>query len=532
MMALALLPRPALADTAAVAIGFSNLVARLDETDDIGFAKAEYRVYVLEALRAAGLNAVGAESLVFSRDDSDKADLLLGGTVKELTCEPHGSWRDCRIGIVWEVLDRHSDEIVYRVLSRDLERALPASASDSGVTGKRLVLGALESLLKRPKFRALLAADARKARTEDTFPAAQFRACRAAARELPGAFDAVADATVLIKEPRGFGSGFFLGGDGLVLTAAHVVENAASVDVQERNGKLTHAKLVRVSHAHDVALLSIADAPGASFPCVDIDTAAKHPGSDVYAIGAPSRQDLAFSLTRGIISGVRTVEGTRLIQTDASVSPGNSGGPLLDKQGRVIGVVSRKLAGGAVEGVAFGVAIEDALAALGLSPGPATTPALLRPEGGAPKAPAKPPLLADADDPFLSFQAPPPAAPSIASSDLDPPTNKISKPAAAPPVQQPPSPRMVARVASFVVMGAGLIVAGVSYAQYEDHRSWISHSDYDSYRVANDVGWSMVALGVAGVVTSFAVGGGDGSPPAKKVTVAVTPTGVGVGMRY
>jgi S1-C subfamily serine protease len=516
--ALALLPRPALAETAPVAIGFSNLVARLDETDEIGFAKAEYRVYVLEALRAAGLNAVGAESLVFSRDDADKADLLLGGTVREVACVPRGYTRDCRIGIVWEVLDRHSDDIVYRVLSRANERGLPAS--DSGVAGKRLVLGALQSLLKRPQFRALLAADARKARAEDAFPSAQFRSCRAAPREMPGAFDAVADATVLVKEPRGFGSGFFLNGEGLVLTAAHVVAGAASVEVQDRSGKVTHAKIVRVSHAHDVALLSIAEAAGASggsFPCLDVDATTKHPGSDVYAIGAPTRQDLAFSLTRGIISGIRTVDGTQLIQTDASVSPGNSGGPLLDKQGRVIGVVSRKLAGGAVEGVAFGVAIEDALAALGLSSGPATAPALLRPEGGG-KPARKPLLIADADDPMLSLQAP-----------WTPPAPWAPPPAAKP---EPMSGRTILRVTGGIVATVGLIAVGASFIQYQQHASQITRPEYESYRQTNDLGWAAVVLGGAGMVTSFFIGNHEAARPTKAVTVAASPNGVGVGVRY
>jgi hypothetical protein len=104
--ALTLVPQVARAEEHEVAIGFSNLVARLDGTDDIGFAKAEYRVYILEALRSAGLNAVGAESLVFSRDESERADLILGGTVRELACRSTGATRACRIGIVWEVLGK------------------------------------------------------------------------------------------------------------------------------------------------------------------------------------------------------------------------------------------------------------------------------------------------------------------------------------------------------------------------------------------------------------------------------------------
>jgi hypothetical protein len=88
-----------------VAVGFSNLVARLDN-DEIGFAKAEYRVHILEALRAEGFNAVGAENLVFGKDEAERADVVLGGTVKELACQRVQRQLRCRVGIEWQLLDR------------------------------------------------------------------------------------------------------------------------------------------------------------------------------------------------------------------------------------------------------------------------------------------------------------------------------------------------------------------------------------------------------------------------------------------
>src|SRR5262245_39373722 len=115
------LARPALAEEQKArpkaAIGFSNLIARL-ENDEIGFAKPEFRVHILEALRDAGFNAVGAESLVFGKDDAERADLVLGGTVTELRCRSWSGQLRCLVGIEWQVLDRESDQIVYRVLSR------------------------------------------------------------------------------------------------------------------------------------------------------------------------------------------------------------------------------------------------------------------------------------------------------------------------------------------------------------------------------------------------------------------------------
>ena len=74
---------------AAPAIGFSNLLVRIEGQDEIAFAGNDFRVLILEALRKAGFRAVGAENLVFGQDRSNQADYVLGGTVKEL--EPAAS---------------------------------------------------------------------------------------------------------------------------------------------------------------------------------------------------------------------------------------------------------------------------------------------------------------------------------------------------------------------------------------------------------------------------------------------------------
>jgi S1-C subfamily serine protease len=482
------------------AIGFSNLVARLDNVDEIGIVNAEYRVHILEAMREAGLNAVGAESLVFSRDESDKADFLLGGTVKELECRyDYYTGRVCRIGILWEVLNRRSDEVVYAVLTRRIEWGLPINNEAAGPSaGKRLVLSALRSLLARPRFRSLLASkDAAKPKQE-AFRQAQFRACEAPDRALPAAFDAVADATVVLKNGEDFGSGFFLGRDGLILTAAHVVEDG-EVDAHERGGKITHARTVRVSRSHDVALLTIAGEGRTSFPCLEVDTSPKKPGSDVYAIGAPARTELAFSLTRGIVSGVRTKDGTQLVQTDASISPGNSGGPLLDKNGRVVGVVSRKLAGGAVEGIAFGVTIEDGLRALGLEPGAATTATLLSAGTGAAAPKKRAPTFVDTEDAPVSLyyqQQRQAGWPALRSLTPHRSTNWV-------------------RVGGIVAGGVGAAIAALSWAQYQSAGP-VSRADYDSYRTTNDVGWVVLGVGLVAFVTSFWLDGAGSSSKKKE----------------
>ena len=87
-------------------------------------------------------------------------------------------------------------------------------------------------------------------------------------------------------------------------------------------------------------------------------------------------KELSFSVTRGIVSGYRTIGGFRLVQTDASVNPGNSGGPLVDDKGRFVGVVSWKAVGADVEGIAFAIPTSPALGSLSLSMGHETSESL------------------------------------------------------------------------------------------------------------------------------------------------------------
>jgi serine protease Do len=78
-------------------------------------------------------------------------------------------------------------------------------------------------------------------------------------------------------------------------------------------------------------------------------------GADIFAVGTPLDPHFTNTVTRGIVSAHREIDGVSLLQTDASVNPGNSGGPLFDSQGRVQAILSAKIFGPGVEGLAFGV---------------------------------------------------------------------------------------------------------------------------------------------------------------------------------
>ena len=148
-----------------------------------------------------------------------------------------------------------------------------------------------------------------------------------------------------VPQEGGTGSGFIYDNQGHVVTNYHVVENAESVSVSLADGEVLPAELVGVDPSTDLAVLRIS-ADGLPSPIALGDSDQLRVGQFVLAIGNPFGQE--GTLTMGVISALgRVIESPdgrfigEAIQTDASINPGNSGGPLLDLQGRVIGVTSQ-----------------------------------------------------------------------------------------------------------------------------------------------------------------------------------------------
>jgi S1-C subfamily serine protease len=179
-------------------------------------------------------------------------------------------------------------------------------------------------------------------------------------------FKRVRDAVVVIHVPGEVGSGVLVDKRGYVLTAAHLVQTAADVEVEFADGKTVPAKVVTSEPAADVALIQVSRLPASAAiaPLADSDTA--EIGDRVLVIGAP--MGISYTLTAGILSARRDAnklyggfEEGELFQTDAAISPGNSGGPLLNMQGEVIGIVSHILTtGGGSEGLGFAVTSNSA----------------------------------------------------------------------------------------------------------------------------------------------------------------------------
>jgi serine protease Do len=161
---------------------------------------------------------------------------------------------------------------------------------------------------------------------------------------------------------RGMGSGFIIQSDGLILTNAHVVREAKDVTVKLSDRREYTAKVLGVDTATDIAVLKI---DGRDLPTVRLgDPRQLEVGDPVLAIGAP--YGLEQTATQGIVSAKgRSLPGDAVvpfIQTDAAVNPGNSGGPLFDGTGAVVGINAQIYSrSGGFQGLSFAIPINVAL---------------------------------------------------------------------------------------------------------------------------------------------------------------------------
>ena len=163
------------------------------------------------------------------------------------------------------------------------------------------------------------------------------------------------------------GSGFVITEDGYILTNYHVIEDADSIQVSFVDGTTYDATLVGGESENDIAVLKI-DATGLT-PVIIGDSDNVKVGEQVVAIGNPLGE-LTFSMTSGIVSAkdrsitMENGEVMNMIQTDTAINSGNSGGPLFDMYGQVIGITSAKLSGSSsssatIEGLGFAIPIND-----------------------------------------------------------------------------------------------------------------------------------------------------------------------------
>jgi S1-C subfamily serine protease len=187
----------------------------------------------------------------------------------------------------------------------------------------------------------------------------------------------IPDAEFPVERETQTGTGVVIVDTGIILTNLHVVHGAKSIKVVFRDGLESDALIIGVQPENDLAVLQAKTIPDDLVSAPMASTAGLRPGDAVVAVGFPF--GIGPSVSAGVVSGLgreyQTADGKRvlsnLIQFDAAVNPGNSGGPLVNSDGEVLGIVTGLLNPTEQRvfiGIGFAVPIENAAGAVGLSP--------------------------------------------------------------------------------------------------------------------------------------------------------------------
>lgn len=298
------------------------------------------------------------------------ANILIGAVVKEFHLKGYNPVMrsknlTVRMKIDWQFYNNNTGEFLTSIITNKESFMVDFTANLS--EGVNLSFGEnFAEVLRSPEVLSILLKvdpEANVSYKEDVLKEYSFSKNDAPTFDsYGGMIKAVNPSVITIKGDKGHGSGFVISDEGYVITNYHVVHKNHNMTVTFQNGMELPFELLNYSEEYDVALLKIV---GKGYQPLKMSESNSELGDDVIAIGTPGFSDLTNSISKGIVSGFRkTEDGQSFIQTDVSVSPGNSGGPLINNKGEVIGIVAKKIVDFGVEGIAFAIPIQDALEVL------------------------------------------------------------------------------------------------------------------------------------------------------------------------
>lgn len=324
-------------------------------------------------LRQLGYVDAVEEQSAFSRAPGPSGDFELAASLRGI--EAHlctdgpretqgGVWMQFR----WELFAAKQQRVVHSLTTEgsfSTEKFAELAVDD---LFERAFVSALRNALADPTMAQRLAADAGAAAA--LAPAPDAGRARLALARLPTAqdapdaeFTAHRSSVVTVLSGVGSGSGFFIDAQGYVLTNYHVVGDAKYVKVKLANGRELVGEVLRSDSVRDVALVKT---EAVALRSLAIGKQAPAVGDELAIISSPYGEAFASSLSKGVLSGVSAVNGLQYLQSDAKALPGSSGGPLIRRDGSVVGLVQGSI--GAVPGAGLNlfVPIDDALARLGI----------------------------------------------------------------------------------------------------------------------------------------------------------------------
>lgn len=342
----------------------------------LGDWSSELGEVFFETFEKLGYNVAGDPNDLFGQNTSvASAEYLVGGRLIKSQgniCHLHHWWDgrplykfggEFSLTIEWSVLNTLTKSVVVK--ERSTGTASIKTPEKNGISAlfESAFSDAADGFARSDKMRKLATGE----KIVATSSVMNEKKYSVQTVDAPGKFDseALRPSVATIRVGMGHGSGFFIGTEGLILTNAHVIGEAQTVQIITSTGLEVSAKVLVADKGRDVALLK---APIRMQKALSLEDNVPSVAEDVYAVGTPMKEELKTTVTKGIVSAIRTdnTSGMSFIQSDAAISPGNSGGPLFNDKGQVVAISVAKFTGGGAEGLGLFIPLGAALDALGV----------------------------------------------------------------------------------------------------------------------------------------------------------------------
>lgn len=300
-------------------------------------------------------------SKLFSDDQNVEPKLILAGTLSSISyntslhfLESKGS---CKMAIEWQLYSRVKNKVVFKY---NTEGYFYKRNSNSETIIKECFRDAMDNLLNSDTFSQVVIKQEHFGNESSPKNSQVVSIKRIQPQKFNSRVDlvqALIKSCVTVKCDNGFGSGFFVTNDGLIITNSHVVNQSKTISVVMENGIDMPAELIYEDQDFDLAIIRV---KGRGFKPVSMGNSDDaRVGIEVTAIGTPRLEELNQTVTKGILSGKRIFDGRSFLQTDATINGGNSGGPLFNEAGEVIGINTYKIRG--AEGLNLSIPINVAI---------------------------------------------------------------------------------------------------------------------------------------------------------------------------
>lgn len=355
---------------------------------ELGNWRDELGEIFYETMSDRQLNVAGDPRDLFEKENAvASAEYRVGAVITEIrgnVCHSHhwGSGRplyeysgELFVDVEWSVFSNLLKRLVLKTNTQGYYKLATSKRNGRIVMLHEAFARATENLTAKQAFVDIAARrDAVGAGKRRAGPEIVFRSPEMRTKALEADIGAIFPAVVTIRAGTGHGSGFSISRDGLLLTNAHVVGDAKRVAVVLNNGVEVTGVVERFDRQRDVALVKV---PLRMPNALPLRAQPAKPLETVYAIGSPLDESLKSTVTRGIVSALRKIEnsGLPIIQADVAISPGNSGGPLLDRHGNVIGISTLRFVGRGAQNLNGFVPIGEALKSLNLRSAGQASPA-------------------------------------------------------------------------------------------------------------------------------------------------------------